>query len=618
MSSYDKNIELDLPNIPVQKITLEILSRVECFERFVAVTEQKEAAKQTLADETGLSVSTIHWYLIRLRKLFKLPSRAQLSSIAEHPQLRQALEYLFVRKDRSDKSSLRIAKNLSVIVPTTGEEILVENYIRSLYTRENMSATDCYYALLAMCKKSLIIKSPDHKTAAQDDLPAEATIRAYLKRFVRSSLAARTSRMRKQDFEAEQQPYITRDVDSMRPGEMWIGDHTELDFMVLNEEGKPDRRWITAFIDMRTRLIVGHYLSWQPNSQTIALAFREGVTSNQIKAFTGSKFERVNISTLPENIMIDNGKDYRSKYTQRVFGKIDFNDNARMSVQRITALHYTITYHGQSKAQMERWFGTIQKMTRHLPGYKGRNYQAKPDSLAKDLKSGALLSVEDFDAAIAVAINTYNNRQHRSLNRQTPLQIYLTNQGYQRTIDQHVLDFLMMKAESRKIRRCQIMLFGAEYYSEQLMQYNDMPADVYYDPNDMGLVSIYVNGSFAAVASNKEMFGQSERGWQKILYDRKHNTKELREEIKQIHSGISDREARIMALEGRLLNMEAVPGELLKKSTSTIAHLTGLEAQSKEVAEELKTEKRNHNAREKRKHAAAVPLSLAAVNEKIK
>jgi len=617
MSNYDPNIELNLPVIPATKITPDISERVKAFEKFVAVTENKESAKHALAVEIGLSVATIHWYLIKLRDLFKLPSRAPLSCIAGHSQLYHALEYLFVRKDRKDKSSLMSAKNLSIII-STGEEVRVENYIRSLYARENMSATDCYCALVAMCKKSLIIKSPEHEIAVEGDLPAEATIRAYLKRFSRASLAARASRMRKQDFEAYEQPFISRDIKSLRPGEMWIGDHTELDFMVLNEEGKPDRRWITAFIDQRTGLLVGYHLSWQPNSQTIALAFRNGVTGAQIKAYTGSKFEQVNVSTLPENIMIDNGKDYRSNYTQRVFGKIDFDDNARVSIQRITKLHYTLPYHGQSKAQMERWFGTIQRLIRHLPGYKGNQYQNKPDTLARDLKSGALLSVEEFDATVALAINSYNNRPHRSLNSQTPLQVYLTNQIRQRSIDTHVLDFLLMKVGSRKIRRCQITLLGAEYYSEQLMQYNDKLADVYYDPIDMGLVSIYVDGVFAAVASNKEMFGQSERGWQKILHDRKHSTKELREEIKQLHSGISDREARMMALEGRLLNMAAVPGELLVKNTSTIAHLTGLEAQSKEIAEELKSEKRNHDAREKRKKAPAIPLSLAAVNDKIK
>jgi transposase InsO family protein len=609
--------ELDLPIIPIPKITNEILTRVNAFTTFLSVTENIEEAKKGLAEKSGLSLPTIHWYLIRLRKLFKLPSRASLSTISTHPQLQHALEYLFIRKERSDKASLASAKDLTVIVPTTGEGILVENYIRSLYTRENMSATDCYYALIAMCKKNLVIK-PDHSFAIKEDLPAEATIRAYLKRFIRSSLTARASRMRKNDFEAQQQPYVSRNIKSLHSGEMWIGDHTELDFMVMNEQGKPDRRWITAFIDQRTGLLVGYHLSWQPNSQTIALAFREGVMGNQIKAFTGSKFERINVSTLPENVMIDNGKDYRSNYAQRVFGKVDFDDNARVSVQRITKLHYTIPYHGQSKAQMERWFGTIQKMLRHLPGYKGNKYQNKPDSLALDLKSGAILSVEEFDSAVSLAINSYNNRPHRTLNGQTPLQIYLTNQIHQRSIDQHVLDFLLMKAESRKIRRCQVTLMGAEYYSEQLMQYNDKLADVYYDPNDLGLVSIYVDGTFAAVASNKEMFGQDEHGWQKILRDRKHVTKEMREEVKQLHAGITDRDARMMALEGRLLNMETVPASLLRKNPAAISYITGLESQSKEVAKELEQEKRNHNAREKRKKASSETLSLAAVNDRIK
>jgi transposase InsO family protein len=608
---------IDLVEVPISKLTPEIIARVNAFCKLIAVTENKEAAKQCLAEECALSLPTIHWYESKLRKLFSLEPRTSLSSLSSHPQLRLALEVLFTRKVRSDKASLNSAKNLSVLVPTTGEEISVEDYLKALYTRETIDATDCYLALKSMCLKKLITKASDHSIAILSDLPAETTVRQFLKRFIRSSLAARASRTRKHDFETQQQPYVTRDVSKLRPGEMWIGDHTELDFMVLNEEGKPDRRWITAFIDQRTGLLVGYNLNWQPTSQTIALAFREGVMGSQLKAFTGNKFERVNISTLPENVMMDNGKDYRSKYTQRVFGKVDFEDNARLSVQRITKLRYTLPYHGQSKAQMERWFGTIQKMLKCLPGYKGNKYQNKPDTLQSDLKSGTILNVEDFDAAVAVAINSYNNRSHRTLNNQTPLQCYLTNQTSQRSIDHHVLDFLMMKAQGRRIRRCQVTLMNTEYYSDQLAQYNDKLADVYYDPNDLGMVSIYVAGEFAAVASNKEMFGRDERGWQKILYDRKHGMKEIREEIKDFHSGITDRDARAMALEGRLLNMQPVSRELLKKQPAAISYLTGLESQSKEVAEELKREKEFAEVQEKRKRKPS-PLSLTAVNDRIK
>jgi len=610
--------ELNLPTIPIPKITPEILTRVIAFEKYISVTEDIGAARKRLCEETQLSEPTIHWYCIRLRNLFNLAPRTPLASIASHPQLRQALEFLFSRKVRSDKASLASAKNLSVLVPTTGEEIPVEDYLKALYTRETIDATDCYLALRSMCLKQMITISPNHTKATLEDLPAETTVRQFLKRFVRSSHAARASRMRKHDFETQQQPYVTRDIEAFRPSEMWLGDHTELDFMVLNEEGKPDRRWISAFMDIRTRLLVGYHLSWQPNSNTIAAAFRAGVMGTQLRAFTGDKFETVNISTLPENVMMDNGKDYRSKYTQRVFGKIDFEDNARLSVQRITNLHYTLPYHGQSKAELERWFGTFQKTIKMIPGYKGNHYQKKPDTLAKDLRSGSILTVEDFDALMAVSINSYNNHVRKQLHNQTPLQCYLTNQTAQRSIDQHVLDFLMMKAQGRRIRRCQVTLMHTEYYSEQLAQYNDKLADVYFDPNDLGLVSIYVDGNFAAVASNKEMFGKDERGWQKILRDRKHGMKEMREEIKQIHSGITDRDARMMALEGRLLNMQPVSRELMKKNPASINYLTGLESQSKEVATQLQREKNDVEVQEKRRKANRSPLSMVAVNDRIK
>jgi transposase InsO family protein len=619
--------DIDLPIIPIPKITDEILTRVNAFTTFLSVTENIEEAKKGLAEKSGLSLPTVHWYLIRLRKLFKLPSRAHLSSISKHPQLQHALEYLFTRKERSDKASLASAKNLSVIVPTNGELLSVEDFLKSLYPREGVNAASCYRVLAARCLKRQVVKTPTSPpsqggdidgVAILADLPSQSSVNRFLRQWKKECFAVQRARTRKHDWETQQQAYVTRDVTQYQPGELWIGDHTELDFIVINEQGKPDRRWISAFIDIRTGLLIGYHLSWQPNSQTIAAAFRNGVLSNQIKAFTGEKFERVNITNIPQTVMMDNGKDYRSKYTQRVFGNIDFDDNARISVQRITKLHYTQPYHGQSKAQMERWFGSIQTMLKYLPGFKGNQYQKKPDSLQTDLKSGNILTVKQFDAAVAVAINSYNNRVHRSLKGETPLQNYLTHQSHQRSIDMRVLDFLMMKVQGRRIRRCQVTLLNSEYYSEQLMPFNDQLADVYYDPNDLGFISIYVNGDFAAVASNKEMIGQDERGWQKLLHERKTGEKKMREEIAVFRQGISDHDARMMLLEGELLNMNVVSHEMLKQNSSSISIMTGLESAAKQNQEELDREKQIAEVHEKRKKANKSTLSLVAVNEKIK
>jgi hypothetical protein len=275
---------------------------------------------------------------------------------------------------------------------------------------------------------------------------------------------------------------------------------------------------------------------------------------------------------------------------------------------------------------MERWFRTIQIMLKYLPGFKGNQYQNKPDSLKADIKQQNILTVEQFDAAVAIAINSYNNREHRSLRSsasggkgQSPLACYLTNQTHQRSIDLRVLDFLLLKAKDRRITRCQVKLSGKEYYSEALLKHNGKMANVYFDPNDLGFISIYVDGEFAAVASNKEMVGQGERGWQKILRDRKHGEKEMRQQLSGFRQSISDTEARMMLYEGELLDMTSVPKELFQKRPASVTLMTGLEDTAAEQQHELQLEKNMVDiAKRSRKRGTSTGLSIAAVNERIR
>jgi transposase InsO family protein len=636
------NSQLEIPLVPNSKISDDIIKRVAALERLVVGTLHATSAKEAFvlaSQESGIAIPTLHWYCARLRQLFNLPKRTPLSTIANHPQLHQALEFLLTRKERGDRLSLLSGKGLSVIVPSNGELLGIEDFLKSLYPREGVNATSCYRVLKARClKKQVIVDervSPVgtlHATSGQqnpsegstrpatlEDLPAERTVIRFLQQWRDEYVAVRRGRSRKNDFEKFQQPYVTRDVTKFRPGELWIADHTELDFMVLNENGQLDRRWISAFIDIRTGLLVGYHLSWQPNSETIALAFRNGILGSQLKAFSESKYVPVQMMNVPETVMMDNGKDYRSNYTKRVFGKIDFDDDARVSIQRMTRLHYTLPYHGQSKAQMERWFRTIQIMLKYLPGFKGNQYQNKPDSLKEDIKQQNILTVEQFDAAVAVAINSYNNREHRSLKGQSPLACYLTNQTQQRGIDLRVLDFLLLKAKDRRIKRCQVTLFGKEYYSESLLTHNDKMANVYFDPNDLGFVSIYVDAQFAAVASNKEMIGQDERGWQKILRDRKHGEKEMRQQLTGFRNNISDADARVMLLEGELLNNQSISKELFQKRTTSVTLLTGLEETASEQQQEMEHAKNVADIEKRsRKRGTSTGLSIAAVNDRIR
>ena len=147
------------------------------------------------------------------------------------------------------------------------------------------------------------------------------------------------------------------------------------------------------------------------------------------------------------------------------------------------------------------------------------------------------------------------------------------------------------------------------------MAYNDSLADVYFDPQDLGFISIYVGGKFAAVASNKEMIGQDERGWLRILHDRKHAEKQMQVDLKEYKRGISSLEANMMLLEGELLDMTPVSKGLLQRSAATVTFLTGVEQQAKENQRELESEKQAVEIQRKvKERSKKQPLTLAMVD----
>jgi putative transposase len=73
-------------------------------------------------------------------------------------------------------------------------------------------------------------------------------------------------------------PYIERNPNQFAANECWVGDHHQFDFFCL-DRGHVLRPWLTAWQDMRSRMIVGWTISSQPNQYTILNAFRMGCKS---------------------------------------------------------------------------------------------------------------------------------------------------------------------------------------------------------------------------------------------------------------------------------------------------------------------------------------------------
>lgn len=282
------------------------------------------------------------------------------------------------------------------------------------------------------------------------------------------------------------------DYDSIEPGEVWVGDHHQFNCMIMHR-GNWVRPWITAWMDMRSRAIVGRHINTTPNQTTIMQAMKPAI----------QKFG------LPELVKIDNGKDYDSEMftgTTKTRRKRVLN-SGYIDEQTLTGLYgmmqiqvsFSIAYHPQSKS-IERFFDTLNKQfCKSMPTYCGKDSARKPEGLNKYLMSGQAIEdaydLKSFTELIDKYIEVYNNSSHtgRGMEGATPMQV-MNSRETKRAILERSLEYLL-QVWSGEIKvgkngvRFKNLYFGQ--YSAELARYQGKMVRVSYDPEDIRRVFVY-------------------------------------------------------------------------------------------------------------------------------
>lgn len=213
------------------------------------------------------------------------------------------------------------------------------------------------------------------------------------------------------DWRAEYGLFVKRDR-PMLVNELWQGDHHKFDVFVRirikqNFEGKvyekeiAVRPTLTAWIDSATGCFVGWVISVMPNSETISEAFCRAAVLTPGVPFRG----------LPQAILVDCGKDYRSRLLEDTPAEIKNTEpNDTMLNKRFSGLgilpslgvnsYHALPYHPQTKP-IERYFGTIERRwISKLPGWCRCSIAERPTdfqrTLNKLLQKKELLTLEEF------------------------------------------------------------------------------------------------------------------------------------------------------------------------------------------------------------------------------
>lgn len=617
---------IELPEVPKAKLTDDVLRKVELMLQSIGAQQNISKMEELIARQNNFSAGTQRRCKAELRKQYGLKSGDPLHPLCFHPQIREALASLLVRKERDDAGTLISTRGM-IVVTATGEHLSVENFLTALYAHPGHNANKAHEALLQACREGRVLREIGevHHAVTMAELPAASTVVRYLRNKRKTDLALRRSRMNRSERTADTF-FVSRPDEEYRPGGLLEGDHTEDNILVYREDGKIAPLWCTMLVDVRTGLIKSYELAYRPNSNTIALAFKRACLGTQIFAAVGFtpegkvQYAPANVVDAPEVLRYDNGKDYKSKRTGESVGRIDFNDEARRSAQLICEVQHTGRRHPQAKGHVEGSFAIIQQtILKYLPGFKGSNYEHKPDTLAAEVKAGTLLTEEEYRQLFQLAVNTINNRPRKDLGDVSPIQYYLMNQAQMKFVEPRSLDFLQMKWSGKrndgrgvKINRGFVRMLGCEYFSMDLDAHNGEYAHLYYDPADIGYAAVYVNGEFVTVAVDKELVGVSEKDWLAVVKERARRNKEINEEIVSMRAGFTLQDAKALLFNAAINNVQETDAALLRKHVPTVVHLTGIESKAKEIAAKMEEQKQIEETRKKK--AKPTPLSMINID----
>lgn len=214
--------------------------------------------------------------------------------------------------------------------------------------------------------------------------------------------------------------YVEIDPESFAPGECWVGDDHNCDVWVRMPGGEVIRPVLSAWMDWRSRTIVGWQIIRSGNEHALLLAFSKGAEDHR---------------HIPRIVVADNGKNFtswqwrgdRPKY--RVYrrpGELAGQLDGIFALANIQA-SWALPYNPNGKARIERWFRTFEsELVKNLPSYCGSCPDDRPDE-HKNLVAKAV-PWDQFIGAVRQYIPLYNSRPHSAedMMGRSPLQVLAT------------------------------------------------------------------------------------------------------------------------------------------------------------------------------------------------
>jgi putative transposase len=281
-------------------------------------------------------------------------------------------------------------------------------------------------------------------------------------------------------------PSLRRDTSLVAVNDVWVADGHDLGFDVIDPvTGKAKRPCFIAWMDFKSRWIVGGELAFTEHSQHVYSALRNAI---------------LNAGGVPRVAYLDNGKAFKARLFTGKAAETDFEVEApgifaKLGMDSIFAW----PYNARSKP-IERAFQTMQEqLERFLSSWRGASVADKPADLNRNEKwiqnifERKPLTLDEAKLAIQFwAWHIYANSQHKGLNGKTPREVWESGViPEERRIEPSRLFYLMLSDQARTVGKEGVRLFGRLYWHRDLIPHVNERIVIRYDIEDIRQILVY-------------------------------------------------------------------------------------------------------------------------------
>ena len=287
------------------------------------------------------------------------------------------------------------------------------------------------------------------------------------------------------------------------PNAIWQADHSELDVLVKDGEGKPRKPWLTIVLDDYSRAVAGYLLFFgAPSAIQTALALRQAIWRKPQAGW--------HVSGIPQVLYTDHGSDFTSRHIEQV------------AVDLKIRLIFSTAGKPRGRGKIERFFKSLsQVFLSRLPGYgPGRT------------GGSAVLTLPELDQELErYLIGEYLVTPH-SATRQAP-QARWDAGGFLPQMPDSLerLDLLLLTVpKSRRVHQDGIRFMGLRYIDPTLAAYVGEDVVLRYDPRDMAEIRLFYHDRFLCRAICQELAGETV-ALREIINARNRRRRQLRQTL---------------------------------------------------------------------------------------